>query len=117
MAENQALPSRKRKVNVGYWVTISATILFSVALWFFLGMAAGYGLFFTIHEWGMFWLIPMVIVLPTVVFVALFLAFLVPKLAIKRDYNHPHGLAIIAVLLWFIITFVSTLAILNWALN
>ena len=117
MAENQALPSRKRRVNVGYWITIFVIICFCVALWFFLGMAAGSGLFFTIHEWGMFWLIPMVIVLPNVIFAALFLSFIVQKLAIERDYNHPHGLAIIAVLLWFIMTFIITLAILNWALN
>lgn len=95
-----------------YWLGIVGWILLCAFLWFFGGMAAGGG----IHEWGMYWFGAVVLVLPVVILVALNLAWGVPATAARRGAQRPLAWGRNAVLLWFLVAFLATLAaFLIWA--
>lgn len=106
MSEQNETASKERRAKKGYWVEIAKTIIFGVAMWFVLGFWAGYGLIYDKHEWGMYWILAMILVLPVVVVLAILLAAKLPGFAIKRGYEHPRRFAKDIVLLWFLTTLV-----------
>lgn len=59
-------PKIYEKQRAHYWIQIATVIFIGVVLWLFVGMWAGYGLIFDIHEWGMYWLGATVFVGPVV---------------------------------------------------
>ncbi|MGD8807552.1 MAG: hypothetical protein PVH65_16985 [Chloroflexota bacterium] len=92
-----------------YWIEVVALLVLCALLWTCVGMWAGSGLIDTIHEWGMFWFGAVVVVLPTVVLVALILAWGMPKIAAGRGADRPQSWGRAAILLWFLVAFVVVL--------
>lgn len=108
MAMSESNENKTYRYDSGYFGGIAPIIFLGAILWFACGMLAGYEVF-EIHEWGGLWIFAIISVLPVVIFVAAIAAVAVPKMASKRDYDHPQRLAKVVLSLWFSVTFIVTL--------
>lgn len=101
--------SERDEVRRDYWIEVVVFILIGAAAWVVVGLMAGSGLFFEIHEWGMFWIGSSVTLLPVVVMISAILAYAAPGYAERRGMHEPYQFGRIAVLSWLFAALVITL--------
>ena len=73
-----------------------------VLLWICGGLWIGYDIL-DIHEWGMYWLLAILFILPAVVVLAIVAANVV---AANQNYQNPQRLVLVIVSSWYVISFV-----------